>query len=58
MGDRTGEGKLYETLGNAYISRGDFLKAFEYHEKRLKIAIEIGQEKEEPMEILVLRPTG
>ena len=29
-------------LGNAYQSLGDYRKAIEYHEKRLKIAKEIG----------------
>ena len=35
---------------------GDFRKAIEYHEKHLKIAIElvIGPEKDEPMEISVM----
>ena len=39
---RTGEGRGYGSLGNAYQSLGDFRKAIEYHEKHLKIAIEIG----------------
>ena len=45
-----------EDLGNAYQSLGDYRKAIEYHEKHLKIAIEmvIGKEKEEPMEISVM----
>ena len=29
-------------ISNAYQSLGDYRKAIEYHEKRLKIAIEIG----------------
>ena len=36
------EGGAYGNLGNAYYSLGDFGKAIEYHEKCLKIAIEIG----------------
>ena len=32
----------YGNLGNAFVSLGDFRKAIEHHEKRLKIAIEIG----------------
>ncbi|XP_044170333.1 tetratricopeptide repeat protein 28-like [Acropora millepora] len=35
-------GMPYGSLGNAYDSLGDFRKAVEYHEKQLKIAIEIG----------------
>ena len=43
MGERAfGEGRFYGNLGNAYLSLGDFRKAIEYHEKHLKIAIEIG----------------
>ena len=56
IGDRAGEGGAYGDLGNAYTSVGDFWKAIEYHEKHLKIALEIGDraEKEEPMEISVM----
>ena len=32
----------YGNLGNAYLYLGDYQKAIEYHEKHLKIAIEIG----------------
>ena len=42
IGDRSGEGRGYGNLGNAYQSLGDFRKAIEYHEKHVKIAIEIG----------------
>ena len=41
IGDRAGEGTTYGYLGIAYHSLGDFRKAIEYHEKDLKIAIEI-----------------
>ena len=41
-GDRGGEGQAYGNLGVAYNSQGDFRKAIEYHEKELKIVIEIG----------------
>ena len=34
--------RAYGNLGNAYQSLGDYRKAIEYHEKDLKIAIEIG----------------
>ena len=40
--DRTEKGNGYRGLGNPYFSLGDFRKAIEYHEKHLKIAIEIG----------------
>ena len=42
MGDRAGEGRAYANFGIAHIiSLGDFRKAHEYHEKHLKIAIEM-----------------
>ena len=40
--EKEGEGQAYGNLGNAFYSLGDLRKAIEYHEKRLKIAIEIG----------------
>ena len=40
--EKDGEGQAYGNLGNAYDSLGDFQKAIEYHEKHMKIAIEIG----------------
>ena len=46
-GDRTGEGKTYRNLGNAYKSLGDYRKGIEYLEKDLKIAIEIGDRARE-----------
>ena len=42
IGDRAGEGASYGNLANVYQSLGDYQKAIEYHEKRLKIAKEIG----------------
>ena len=45
IGVRAGEGGAYGNLGNAYFSLGDFRKAIEYHEKHLKIAIEIGDQE-------------
>ena len=42
IGDRSGEGRPFGNLGNAYYSLGDYQKANEYHEKHLKIAQEIG----------------
>ena len=36
------EEPIYENLGDAYISLGDYQKSIEYHEKHLKIATEIG----------------
>ena len=42
MGDRTGEGRAYGNLGNAYQSQGDFSKAIEYHTMDLAIAKEVG----------------
>ena len=40
--DRTGEGRAYGNLGNAFGSLGDFRKAIDYHEKHLETAKEIG----------------
>ena len=40
--DRASEGASYGNLGIAYKSLGDYWKAIKYHEKHLKIAIEIG----------------
>ena len=56
IGDRAGEGAAYGNLGNAYQSLGDYRKGIEYHEKLLKILIEIGDrpEKEQHMEISVM----
>ena len=42
MGDRTGEGRSYSNLGNAYYRLRDFKKAIEYHEHHLEIAKEVG----------------
>ena len=42
LGDRSGEGKVYSSLGNAHQSLGDFKTAIEYHERHLKIARELG----------------
>jgi len=42
VGDRTGEGRAYGNLGNAYQSQGDFSKAIEYHTMDLAIAKEVG----------------
>ena len=41
MGDQTGQGGAYENLGDADFGLGDFRRAIEYHERVLKIAIEI-----------------
>ena len=45
--DRTGEGAAYGNLGTAYQSLGDYEKAIEKHEKRLKIAVKIGDQTKE-----------
>ena len=45
--DRTGEGRAYCNLGNAYQSLGNFQKAIEYHENHLKIAKEVSDRSEE-----------
>ena len=42
IGNRAGEGASYGNLGIAYDSLGDYQRAIEYHEKRLKFAKEIG----------------
>ena len=41
-GDRDRKGVAYGRLRNAYQSMGDYRKATEYHEKRLKITMESG----------------
>ena len=54
--DRAEEGRAHGNLGHAYRSQGDFRKAIEYHEKRLKLQCKsvMGPEKEDPMEISVM----
>ena len=47
IGDRNGQGRAYGNVGNAYQSMGDYRKAIEYQEKRLKIATEIGDQEGE-----------
>ena len=42
IGDRVGEDRASGSLGNVYLSLGEFKEAIEYVEKRLKIAKEIG----------------
>ena len=42
MGDRAGEGRTYGNLGCAYKSLGQLDKAIEFHQKGLKIALEVG----------------
>jgi len=44
VGDRSGEGKAYGNLGNAYYSLGDFKKAIDYQERHLRIAQEVGDD--------------
>ena len=41
-GDRSKEGLVYCNLGNTHQSVGDFKIAIDYHERHLKIAIELG----------------
>ena len=42
IGDRAGGGRAFANLGNACDALGDYQRAFEYHEKHLKIAKQIG----------------
>ena len=42
MGDRAGEGTALGNFGIVYDSLGDFQKAIDYHEQRLKIDREVG----------------
>ena len=42
MGDRSGEGTTYSNLGNTHHGLGDFKTAIDYHERHVKIAIELG----------------
>ena len=59
IGDRAGEGRAYGNYGNAYLSERNDRKHIEYLKKYLKIARKslMEPEKEEPMEILVMRTT-
>ena len=43
IGDRGAEGKGYGRFGISYQSLSDYGKSIEYHEKYLKLAIEIGE---------------
>ena len=47
MGDKSGEGRAYGSLGNAHHSLGDFKTAIDYHERHLKIAKELGDKSGE-----------
>ena len=42
MGDKSGEGKSYCNLGNAYESLEDFERAIQYHKRHLKLTKEMG----------------
>ncbi len=42
-----GEARYYGSLGNAFVSRGDFRKAIHYYELYLKIAKEVGDKAAE-----------
>ena len=42
IGDRCGKGRTCGNLGKSYQSLGDYQKETDYHGKRLKIAVEIG----------------
>ena len=44
MDDRAGAGRTYGNLGNAYKFLGDNQKAIGYHEKDMKIAMEVGDQ--------------
>ena len=47
IGDRKLEGTCYGSLGNVFLSLGEYLKAKEYYEKALAISTEIGDRKGE-----------
>ena len=47
VGDKANEGRVYNNLGNAFQSLGDFNKAVEYHNLDLSIAKELGDKAEE-----------
>ena len=47
VGDRTGEGRAYCNLGNAFEGLGDFKQALEYHNQELSIAKEMADRAEE-----------
>ena len=42
LGDKSGEGKAYGSLGNAQLNLGAFKTAIDYYERHLKIAKELG----------------
>ena len=47
IGDRKGEAIWYENLGNAFQSRGEYVKSKEHIEKALAIRMEFGDRKRE-----------
>ena len=50
--------KIHGNLGISYQSLGDYPKAIEYHEKRFKIALEIGDRGGEGRAYGKLRSAG
>ena len=42
LGDKTGDGRSYGNLGNAYGGLGQFKTAIDYHKRCLEIAKEVG----------------
>ena len=42
LGDKTGEGRSYGNLGNAYLGLGQFKTAIDYHKRLLEITKEVG----------------
>ena len=47
MDDEDGNDRVYNSNKRSFQSLDDYRKALEYHEKRLKIAIEIGNQAAE-----------
>ena len=47
VGDRGGEGVVYNNIGSVYKSLGDFQGAIEYYKRSLSIAKEVGNRSAE-----------
>ena len=53
VGDRAGQGRAYNNLGNAYYCLSQFRQAIEYHKQCLSIAIEVGDRAKQDVPIAI-----